>query len=177
MRPEDGARQRREELQKMKTNYEADGRRIYSSLRDFIEQRLAVLLAAEELGGPVVGDLMDVEAEDIAAGFNAQGKLKKPKDGANSDKRQRRIDEMLGNREPSSGDDGHVVETGQGMKDLVQELAQQLKKANGDNASSYVELSRDSAAGRFLVRSKVAQFHPKDAMKMRLIDFGRELES
>lgn len=176
MRPEDGARQRREELQKMKTNYDEDGRRIYSALRDFIEQRLAVMLAAEEIGGPVVGDLMDVDAEDISAGFNAQGKLKKPKDGANDDKRQRRIDEMLGKGEPSQ-DDGHVQEVGEGMKDLVQELAQQLKRAKGDNASSYVTLSRDSAAGRFLVRSKVAQFHPKDATKIRLIDFGRELES
>jgi hypothetical protein len=27
-----------------------------------------------------------------------------------------------------------------------------------------------------LVRAKVAQFHPKDARRLRLIDFGRELD-
>jgi hypothetical protein len=42
--------------------------------------------------------------------------------------------------------------------------------------SPYVDLQRDSAAARFLVRAKVAQFHPRDAGRIRLIDFGRQLD-
>ena len=42
--------------------------------------------------------------------------------------------------------------------------------------TSYIDLPRDSAASRFLVRSKVAQFHPRDARRLRLVDFGRSLD-
>lgn len=42
--------------------------------------------------------------------------------------------------------------------------------------SSYVELKKDSAASRFLVRAKVAVFHPKDARRLKLVDFGRNVE-
>lgn len=42
--------------------------------------------------------------------------------------------------------------------------------------SPYIELKRDSAAARFLVRAKVAVFHPKDARKLRLVDFGSNVE-
>ena len=40
----------------------------------------------------------------------------------------------------------------------------------------YINLNRESAAARFLVRAKVAAFHPKDARRLRLVDFGRDLE-
>ena len=53
------------------------------------------MLAAEELGGPVVGDMMDIDGQDLEAGFNAQGKLKKSKTDQSVDKSQRRMDEFL----------------------------------------------------------------------------------
>lgn len=176
MRPEDGARQRKEELRKKQTKYDKESRTLFRALNEFIDKHLAVMLAAEDFGGPVVGDLMDVEGEDISAGFNAQGKLKKPKEGASTDKRQRRIDEMLGDGESSRGET-EVVGAGREVKELIQALIEQLQQAKGDNAASYITLSRESAACRFLVRSKVAQFHPKDSSKLRLIDFGRDLEA
>lgn len=42
--------------------------------------------------------------------------------------------------------------------------------------SPYIELKKDSAAVRFLVRAKVAVFHPKDARKLKLVDFGSNVE-
>ncbi|KAF4122409.1 hypothetical protein GMORB2_7401 [Geosmithia morbida] len=187
MAPEDGARRRREELELRKKRYDQESRRLFKALNDFIDEHLARMLAAEELGGAVVGELMDIDGNDLAAGFNAQGKPKKSsgKDAVIDDKRQRRIDEIWGaattrtngnsdDIRRNNGDD-EVVAAGREMKQLTQALVEQLQEARGDNSASYVTLSRESAAARFLVRSKVAQFHPKDASRLRLIDFGREL--
>lgn len=175
--PEDGARRRREELEQKKGNYDGESRRLFRALNDFIDKHLAPMLAAEELGGPVVGDLVGINGADLAAGFNAQGKLKKPKDGAEGDKRQRRIDEIWGSGggAPAERSDDEASAAGREMKQLTQALIEKLQEARGDNSASYVTLTRESAAARFLVRSKVAQFHPKDASRLRLIDFGREL--
>lgn len=45
-----------------------------------------------------------------------------------------------------------------------------------EDAYAYTNLPRDSAASRFLIRSFVAQFHPKDALKIRLVDFAGRIE-
>lgn len=183
--PDDGARRRQEDLRKKRKDYDKESKSLFKALNDFIDQHLAAMLAAEELGGPVVGELMDVDGSDLASGFNAQGKLKKSKGGVNEDKRQRRIDEIWGTGTGTSTgtgtgpgeDDDEVSAAGREMKQLTQALVEQLQEARGDNSASYVTLSRESAAARFLVRCKVAQFHPKDASRLRLIDFGRELEA
>jgi hypothetical protein len=57
---------------------------------------------------------------------------------------------------------------------LIEDLFATLVGPGGGKA--YYDLEKESAASRFLVRAKIAQFHPKDAKKMRLIDFGRELD-
>ena len=150
-------------------------------LRGFIKNDLAPMLAAEELGGPVVGELMDIDSEDLAGGFNAQGKLKKATKGAlDQDKRQRRIDEIwgaaTGGQRQEQGAEDEISAAGQEMRTLIENLLNRLATARGDNSESYVTLERESAAARFLIRSKVAQFHPKDSSRIRLVDFGRELE-
>lgn len=182
-RPEDEARKRIEELRRKKQNYNKETSKLMKALNLFIDDHLAVMLAAEALGGPVVGDIMDIDAEDLAAGFNAQGKLKKPKGEVNKDKSQRRIDEIWG---PSDGDGaGNGKKTqprdapsaaGAEMRQLTEELLNRLVEAKGSNSDAYVKLPYETAAARFLIRSKVAQFHPKDATKIRLVDFGRELD-
>ncbi|KAM5356031.1 hypothetical protein ACJ41O_002677 [Fusarium nematophilum] len=175
--PEDGAKERLQELRNRKKSYDKETSKLMKVLLQFIDNHLAPMLAAEELGGPVVGDLMDIDGEDLAAGFNAQGKLKKPKDTSDKDdKRQRRIDEIWG----QGGDETHqdeVTSAGKEMRQLAEELLNRLAEANGDNSASYVQLARESAAARFLVRSKVAQFHPRDATRLRLVDFGRDLDA
>lgn len=181
--PEAGAREHLQELRKKKKGYDQETSKLMKVLLGFINDNLAPMLAAEELGGPVVGDLMDIEGDDLAAGFNSQGKLKKAPEGAGKDdKRQRRIDEIwgqAGNEEQSerTGPQDEVVAASAEMKQLTEELLNTLSEAKGNIEAAYVQLPRESAAARFLVRSKVAQFHPKDATRLRLIDFGRELEA
>ncbi|PHH75137.1 hypothetical protein CDD82_4565 [Ophiocordyceps australis] len=175
--PDDRVAKLMQDLEAKKKKYESETFELMKSLHTFIDTHLAVMLAAEELGGPVVGDVVDIDPDDLALGFNAQGKSNKraKKASDHEDRRQRRIDEIWG-----AGNDGdsaldEVAAAGREMRQLTEDLLNTLVEAKGDNSASYVKLTRESAAARFLVRSKVAQFHPKDATKLRLIDFGREL--
>lgn len=155
---------------KRKQDFQREISLLQKALDDFIEQHLAAMIAAEELGGPVVGELADVDEDMLTAGFSNQGKPKTSKKvmTANGEaKRQRRIDEIWGGEEENQ----HENEKDAAAEE-VRELLEELLKANG----GYVELKRDTAVARFVVRAKVAQFHPKDAKRLRLIDFARELD-
>jgi hypothetical protein len=180
--PEDGARERLEELKKKKSVYDRETSKLMKLLLGFINNTLAPMLAAEELGGPVVGELMDVDGDDLAGGFSSQGKLKKAKEGPDQDgKRQQRIDVIWGQATDNEGNasarpQDEIAAAAAEMRQLTEELLNTHSSAKGDTGASYVQLPRESAVARFLVRSKVAQFHPKDATRLRLIDFGRELE-
>ncbi|KAG6004204.1 hypothetical protein E4U21_001312 [Claviceps maximensis] len=180
MRPEDSAREKMDELRMKRKGYVEETKSLMKALLDFNDNQLAPMLAAEELGGPVVGEIMEIDPDELAAGFNDQGKPIKSK-GADGDRRQRRIDEIWGSRNTRQQDrldgDEEIATAGREMRDLMEELLNRLMQAKGDNSASYVVLERESAAARFLVRSKVAQFHPKDANRLRLIDFGRDLEN
>ncbi|KAH7328404.1 hypothetical protein B0I35DRAFT_473122 [Stachybotrys elegans] len=177
--PEDGVRERLDALKQKKKRYDRETSRLMKAVTKFIDDPLAAMLAAEELGGPVVGDVMDIDAADLAAGFNAQGKLNKPKNGISQDKRQRRIDEIWGTvdgQTRQTEEEDEVTSAANEMKQLTEALLNSQTNADTDSSAAYVKLTRESAAARFLVRSKVAQFHPKDATRLRLVDFGRELD-
>jgi len=140
------------------------------------------MLAAEELGGPVVGEMPEVGDDDLGHGFSSQGKVKKSKNEPDEDKRQRRIDQIWGPA-PQEGsfqtdkdDWTEQKAAGVEMRDLTEQLLNNLVDADSAEQGVFVRIRRESAASRFLVRSKVAQFHPQDAMKLRLIDFGKELD-
>lgn len=174
-----------EELRKQKLDYETETKRLLKSLNKFIDEHLGAMLAAEELGGPVVGNLMDVDVDELGAGFNAQGKAKKSKASSNEDTRQQRIDQIWGGvdaQQPHKGkgkgkrDRDEATAAGAELRDLTEQLLNSLMESAGDTSASYVRISRETAAARFLVRSKVAQFHPKDATRLRLVDFGREVD-
>ncbi|KXJ95964.1 hypothetical protein Micbo1qcDRAFT_231109 [Microdochium bolleyi] len=180
--PEDVARERISELKQKSKSYDKETSKLLRAMKKFIDEHLAAMLAAEEMGGPVVGDMVDFDANDLAAGFNAQGRLKKAKDDPNQDKRQRRIDEIWG--QPQGDSSGGSATSGRDeataaaadMRELTEALLNSLAQSDGDYSAAYVQIQRETAASRFLVRSKVAQFHPKDSAKLRLIDFGRELD-
>ncbi|KAI1446773.1 hypothetical protein F5Y02DRAFT_416656 [Annulohypoxylon stygium] len=182
MGPEDIAAVRINELKQKKKRYDKETSTLLKALRKFIDEHLAGMLAAEELGGPVVGEIMDIDGDDLAAGFSSQGKLKKAKENPDQDKRQRRIDEIWGTREgdeptsKASHDRDEIAAAGAEMRELTEELLNTLAQSDGDSSAAYVQLPRESAAARFLVRSRVAQFHPRDSTKLRLIDFGKELD-
>jgi hypothetical protein len=186
--PEQAMRERMEELERQRKRYDADADALLQAVNKFIDERLAALLAAEELGGPVVGDKMSVDDDMLVAGFTAQGRPRKIKATTerSQDRRQLRLDQIWG---PAVSGDGDANETtsepqakeaaaaGREMRDLLSALVIGAVQAQGqDSAAAYVTLERESAAVRFLVRARVAQFHPRDARKLRLVDFGRELD-
>ena len=168
------------ELKKKKVNYEGETGRMVRSFNKFIDNHLASMLAAEELGGPVVGEVIDIDHLELESGYNSQGKVKKHKGTTDDDKRQRRIDEIWGEptaegrRSKESRDERHAAASE--MKELTEQLLNNLVEAEAGGGDAYVVLQKESAVARFLVRAKVAQFHPKDARRLRLIDFGRDLD-
>ncbi|KAK5663423.1 hypothetical protein OQA88_3852 [Cercophora sp. LCS_1] len=170
-------------LREEKTRFDKQTSSLMKDLDWFIENHLGLMLAAEELGGPVVGEMTEIEPDDLTAGFSAQGKLKKAKGNPDEDRRQRRIDEIWGaepeqaeSRNKRKRDRDESSAAGTELRELIEQLLNTSMEAGGDSSAAYIRIERESAAARFLVRSKVAEFHPKDAKRLRLIDFGRELD-
>ena len=136
------------------------------SLDTFIDDTLAPMLAAEDMGGPTVGDALEVSDSTLKAGYTASGKPKKQKDPADAEGgSQQRIDHFL----QRNADEAPANKRETAAKEMHTLLEAMLE------TGSYIDLERDSASSRFLVRAKVAQFHPRDARRLRLIDFGRSL--
>lgn len=164
------------EAQRKKKTYQHDIQRLQLALDHFVDDQLAAMVAAEELGGPVVGNIIGVDENVLMGGFSSQGRVKKSAN-VSEDKRQRRIDQIWGAAtrdgavdEPTTEKEASAYE----IKELFTSLYDALVR--NDSPGPFIELSRDSAAARFLVRAKVAQFHPKDARRLKMIDFGRELD-
>jgi hypothetical protein len=168
------------ELRKNKAKYDIETSKMVKAFNRFVDNHLASLLAAEELGGPVVGEMLDVDELSLESGFSQHSNTKKHKVVGGEDRRQRRIDEIWGqrsaedhrNKEPWDEKRAAATE----MRELTERLLNGLVESDAGDGDAYVELPRESAAARFLVRSKVAQFHPKDARRLRLIGFGRDLD-
>jgi hypothetical protein len=174
--PEDLARDILRTKQQRKKFYKSESKDIRILIEKFIHDHLGAMVAAEEIGGPVAGELDGIDDDMLSAGFSTQGKpvnIKNISKGSSNAKRQRRLDEIWGDRSgktPSTEHEAACIQLSTLIDDLIMAL-------NGTSESGiYVELEKDSAAARFLVRAKVAQYHPKDARKLRLIDFGRELD-
>ena len=160
-------------------HYAHEKKRLVRALNKFLNDTLAPMLAAEELGGPVAGSTAAITEDALIAGFTAKGRPKKAKKAdADGEDRQLRIDQIWGGRDldDSEFEDSPQTESAAAareMRALVEELLNDVVE-HGTNA--YRILERDSAAARFLVRAKIAMLHPKDARKIRLLDFGRELD-
>lgn len=165
-------------MEKRQAYYDDETVELVKAFNKFIDNHLAAMLAIEELGGPIVGEIPDVDEDMLEGGFSTQGKPKKAK--PSEDKRQRRIDQIWGPKPEEDGikdgpwNEKHAAATE--MRDLTEELLNSLVDTKGNGPGAYVDLQRESAAARFLVRSKVAQFHPRDARKLRLIDFGGDID-
>lgn len=157
-------------------------RKFLKELSKFVNTYLAKLLAAEGMGGPVVGDDLDIEV-DSGMRFDKSRKARRVEKG------QQTIHGMFGKgkkrvRDGESEDDGDgdeeerevVVEPNVKAAKELKGLLEELMNATME-AEQYVVLPEgDSAAARFLVRSNVAVFHPKDARRLRLVEFGRSVE-
>ncbi|KAI2091895.1 hypothetical protein LOZ36_000759 [Ophidiomyces ophidiicola] len=159
-----------------KAKLEQSTAELKDSLKRFIDDRLSPMLAAEDLGGPVVGDQIDISDSTLEVGYTAHGKERKPKKNAETslDSRQQRIDTLVRSR--MSGVEGHGSADSskrQAAATKMHTLIDKLLDVAG--SSSYVELQEDSAASRFLLKAKIAQFHPRDSRKIRLINVARDI--
>ncbi|QSZ29199.1 hypothetical protein DSL72_003710 [Monilinia vaccinii-corymbosi] len=174
-------------LKSAKKHYDAETLNLVRAFHSFINSHLAPMLAAEELGGPIVGEMLSITPQHLIAGFSTQGKPRKPRGNPNMDKRQRRIDEIWGPA-PSLSENGEGGEEEEDdepwdeqraaaaeMRELSEQLLNGILEADENGTGGYVTLERDSAAARFLVRSKVAQYHFRDARKLKLVDFEKDI--
>lgn len=166
-----------QEQQRRKRHYVTALEDLVKAFNTFVDEQLAAMLAAEDLGGPVVGDLVEIDGEMLRAGFNRQGKAKKtdPGNARTEAKRRSRNDEIWGFDAADQDEKASLSE-----KDAAQASFRSLTEdllnaaAGEENSDPYIKISGESAAVRFLIRAKAAQFHPEDARKLRLVDLGRE---
>lgn len=161
-----------------KRHYEIELRKLVKAYNKFVVDHLAVMLAAEDLGGPRVGDSSELVEEMLVAGFNQQGMPKKSK-AANANsmaKRQERIDELWGPLEEDVDAIFYKTEK-EAAGAAFRLLTEDLLNASADDSGSdpYIVIPKETAAVRFLVRAKIAQFHPQDEKRLRLVEFDREL--
>ncbi|KAK6355117.1 hypothetical protein TWF696_004240 [Orbilia brochopaga] len=165
------------EYEKARKEMAATSARLAKELARFVKERLGAMIAVEEAGGPVVGSELDVgnlrqylEVDDGTTG-------RKNKAAKARERGQKRLDELWG----GGGEGGEEAEESvdpekKAGEELLELIETMLNKMLEDNPHAYTKLSRDSAASRFLVRSFVASLHPKDAMKIRLLDFGGKIQ-
>lgn len=168
------------EMQKRR-QYNAESKKLVNAFNSFVEEHLAAMIAAEELGGPVVGNMVDVDEHTLRTGVSQRSGPKRAKEAkareeSTESEREQRIEDIWG-----SGDNGSYIESknerkaaGTDFRSLTEDLLNASAGAEGTNP--YIHISRESAAVRFLVREKVAKFHPDDARQLRLVEFDKELE-
>ena len=156
-----------EELEKSKTDMQV-------SLDRFIDETLAPMLAAEDMGGPTVGDALNISDATLNNGYTSHGRPKKPKSELEDvQNNQQRIDELV--YRSRSREDQSLTRPRNKREEAAAELHALLHDLL-DAGPVYIDIPRDSVASRFLVKTKIAQFHPRDARRLRLIDFGRSLD-
>ena len=176
---EESAESMMHEQQQRKRHYMVVLRNLMKAFNNFVDEHLAAMLAAEDLGGPVVGDLVEIDDDMLKAGFTPQGKVKKtdtdsPRFNA---KRKMRNKEIWGSKNEDEDEEIDVSSERRAAQANFRSLIEDLLNKAAENPGSYINILRESAAVRFLVRAKVAQFHPDDARKLRLLDFGREWDN
>ena len=164
-------------LHKRRKFYDGEVKRLIKAFNWFIEQYLAAMLAAEEAGGPIVGELVgdDLGTQETKS---RDHDVVEPSMAAHRPTHQRsRSNVSTGGAEAeTSGASNTTSLAGSQFRALTEELMNACVSAGDDGSSPYVELARESAAARFLVRAKIAQFSPRDARRLRLIDVGKRLD-
>ena len=165
------------EQQQRNIHYSKELRALVRGFNRFVHEYLAVMLAAEDLGGPVVGDDLDLDDAALRAGFTPQGKLQRPSVGSSKDeeKRRRRNEDIWG--EYADSTNGQSGTERQAAAASFRGLTESLLNAAADDEShdAYIKVAKESAAVRFLVRARVAEMDPDDARRLRLLDFGADM--
>jgi hypothetical protein len=126
---------------------------------------------------------LDIDDDDLLAGFSTAGRQRKltasQRERDTDGKRQSRIDEIWGPRISDAAKEGRQMDereaAGTEMRELSEKLLNELVVADL-GGEGWVRLERESAASRFLVRSRVAVLHPKDGLRLKLVDFARGVD-
>ena len=165
------------EQQQRKTHFLKELRGLVRGFNKFVNDYLAIMLAAEDLGGPVVGDDLDLDDDALRVGFTQQGKVQKSSQGSNKgeEKRIRRNKDIWGDY--AEDVNARLVGERQAAAAAFRSLTESLLNAAADEESphGYIKVAKENAAVRFLVRARVAEMDPEDARRLRLLDFGSEI--
>lgn len=159
--------------QAQKRQYERNLKNLIRAFNKFVAERLAGMLAAEELSEPAVGEMIGINEDRLRSRSDQQVELKELRT-AKKQRTKMPLDPV--NQDNEAESDGMIRReaAGAAFRALSEDL---LNAAAGDDDSdSYIIIPRATVGVRFLVRSKVAQFHPQDATKLRLVEFCRELD-
>ena len=161
------------EQQERKVQYAKELRNLVRGFNKFVSEHLAVMLAAEDLGGPIVGDDLRLDDNTLKVGFTQLGKAKKlVEESQRTEEIRRRRNQEIWAEHENDGDGeprGEREAAAASLRNLTENLLNAT--ADQDHSSSYITVTRENAAVRFLVRAKVAELHPNDANKIRLLDF------
>lgn len=139
--------------------YVEEGDSLLAKLTAFIDNRLAFMIAAEDLDGPPIGDLIDVTDEMLGAGFTAKGKPRQPKSTGSED-----VDTLAELGQQRRAD----------ASKEIRRLIRRLLRNYDDDTAAYLKLERESASSRYLVQASIAELHPDDALQMRLLRFTED---
>ena len=141
----------------------------------FIQDRLAPILLEEELSGLDTGRESYVGNVNEANNYNDDGYEEKVGLTQVGTSRKRKIQERNWRQKedrslPKIPSELSIAKerVSQEMEHLIEELVQALRSGDMD---SYVALERVSSQARYLVSAKIVQYHPKEATRLRLIDF------
>lgn len=164
------------EQQQRKIQYAQEVRKLVKAFRNFVDEHLAMRLAAEDLKGPAVGDDIEINEAILRTGFTNMGKVKKPmaKNARNEAKREIRNHVIWGSDSENDENDKPKSErdlASANFRSLTENLLNAA--ANEEDHIPYISLSRESAGVRFLVRAKIARFDPEDARKLCLLEFDK----
>ena len=166
------------EQQQRKVHYAKELRELVRSFNKFVNEQLAIMLAAEDLGGPTVGDDLELDDDVLKAGFTQLGKARKlvSESQKTEEMRGRRNQETWAEFEHDgdAGPKGEREAAAASLRNLTENLLNAM--AGQGQSSPYIKIAQENAAVRFLVRAKVAEMHPNDAQRIRLLDFGAQLE-
>lgn len=136
--------------------YVDEGDLILEKLTAFINEHLASMLAAEDHGGPPVGDLVNITDEVLGAGFTAKGKT-----------RQLKSSDIEGAEALAKMGQQRRAEASKEIRKLIRRL---LRLFDSDK-EAYITLGGETAASRYLIQANIAELHPDDALQMRLLNF------
>lgn len=140
--------------------------RTMKALQAFFGTALKARLEIEELGGPIAECAdVDVDAKKAVGRAGAGGQITLEQAFRARKKRRAR---HAKNAEEEESEEEDVDDEMRGLLELLMNKSLE--------ADAYVELEMESAVARFLVRAKVAELHPRDARRIRLVGFGGAFE-